>query len=195
MPGLVPGIHVVPCSTPVKTRMAGTSPAMTKKSDAWLVRIWRREQIAEAAHGLDHVDAELLADASDKDLDGIGVAVEILVVQMLDQFRARDYAAGMVHEIGEQAIFVAGELDRIAVDRDAIGAGVEANRSAIELALGMAGGAAQQGTQPRQHLFEMERFCHVVVGAGVKALDLVAPAVARGENEHWHHAAAAPPGL
>ena len=114
---------------------------------------------------------------------------------MLDQFGARDYAAGMVHEVGEQAVFVTGELDRIAVDRDAIGAGVEANRSAIELALGMAGGAAQQGTQPRQHLFEMEGFCHVVVGAGVKALDLVAPAVARGEDEHWHHAAAAPPGF
>jgi hypothetical protein len=31
MPGLVPGIHVLPSLNPRKTWMAGTSPAMTKK--------------------------------------------------------------------------------------------------------------------------------------------------------------------
>ena len=112
------------------------------------------EQIAEAAHGLDHVDAELLADAADEDLDRVGVAVEILVVEMLDQFGARHHAAGVVHQIGEQPVFVRGELDRIAVDGDAAGAGVEPDRAAIELALGVAGGAAQQRAHARQHLLE-----------------------------------------
>jgi len=36
----------------------------------------RGKQIAETAHGLDDVDAELLADTADKHLDGVGVAVE-----------------------------------------------------------------------------------------------------------------------
>ena len=83
------------------------------------------EEVAEPAHGLDHVDAELLADAADEHLDGVGVAVEVLVVEVLDQLGARHHAAGMVHEVGEQPVFVGGELDRIAVDRDAPGAGVE----------------------------------------------------------------------
>jgi hypothetical protein len=37
---------------------------------------------------------------------------------MLDQFGTRDHAAGMVHQIAQQAVFVAGERP-IAVDRDA----------------------------------------------------------------------------
>ena len=155
----------------------------------------RGEEIAEPAHGLDHVDAELLADAADEHLDGVGVAVEVLIVEMLDQFGARDHAAGMMHQVGEQPVFVAGELDRIAVDRDAAGAGVEPHRPADELALGVAGGAAQQRADARQHLFEMERLGDIVVGAGVEALHLVAPAVARGENQHRHGAAGAAPGL
>ena len=47
------------------------------------------------------------------------VAIEILLVEMLDDLAAGDDAPGMVHEIGEQPIFVAGQLDRRAVDRDA----------------------------------------------------------------------------
>src|SRR6185312_9570749 len=49
----------------------------------------RGQQIAKAPHGLDDVDLELLADAADENFDRIGVAIEILIVEMLDQFRAR----------------------------------------------------------------------------------------------------------
>ena len=59
----------------------------------------------------------------------------------------------------------------------------------------MAGRAAQQRADARQHLLEMEGLGDVVVGAGVEALHLVAPAVARGEHQHRHGAAGAPPGL
>ena len=114
---------------------------------------------------------------------------------MLDQFGAGDHAAGVVHQVGQQAVFVAGELDRIAVDRDAAGAGVEPDRPAVELALGVAGGAAQQRPDARQHLLDMERLGDVVVGAGVEALHLVAPAVARGQHQHRHGAAGAAPGF
>ncbi len=88
-----------------------------------------------------------------------------------------------------------GELHRIAVDGDAAGAGIEADRPAGEFALGVAGRAAQQRPHPRQHFFEMERLGDIVVGAGIETLHLVAPAVARGEDEHRHGAAGAPPGF
>ena len=41
----------------------------------------------------------------------------------------------------------------------------------------------------------MERLGHVVVGAGVDARHLVAPAVARRQHQHRHLAAVAPPAL
>ena len=123
------------------------------------------------------------------------VAVEVLVVEMLDQFGARHHPAGVVHQVGQQPVFVGGELHRRAVDRDAPGAAVEPYRAAQELALGVADRTAQQRPDARQHLLEMEGLRHIVVGAGVEALHLVAPAVARGEQQHRHGAAGAPPCL
>src|SRR5580704_15340866 len=114
---------------PVTSRITTVQVAAEKnrRSASELARIGRAEQIAQAADGLNDVDAELLADAADKDLDGVGVAVEILVVEMLDKLGARDHAAGMVHQIGEQPVFVRGELDRIAGDSDPAAAGIQAH--------------------------------------------------------------------
>src|ERR1700747_1173076 len=89
-----------------------------------------RQQISKAADGLDDVHVELLADAANEDLDGVGVAVEVLVVEMRDQLGPRHHAAGMVHQILQQAVFMRGHLDRIAGDRDAVGASVERHRTA-----------------------------------------------------------------
>ena len=119
------------------------------------------------------------------------VAVEILLVEVFDDLAARDDAPGMVHEIGEQAILVAGELDRLAVDRDPPGAGVEPDRSDREVARRVAGGAPHQRPQARQHLLHVEGFGDIVVGARVDALDLVAPPIPRGEDQDRHRA----PGL
>src|SRR3954462_11673626 len=123
---------------PVMTRITTVHAAAEKnrRSARELARIGWCEEITESAHGLNHVDAELLANAADENLDRVGIAVEVLVVEMLDQFRARHHAAGMMHQKGEQPVFVRGELDRIAVDGDAAGAGIEPHRSAIEFALG-----------------------------------------------------------
>ena len=178
-------------------RSASELARILRESNRPRAGIMRRagKQIAEAAHGLDDLDAELLADAADEHFDGVGVAVEVLVVEMLDQFGARHHAPGVMHQIGEQPVFVAGELDRIAVDRDAPGARVEPHRPAGEFALGVAGRAAQQRAHARQHLLEMEGLGDVIVGAGVEALHLVAPAVARGQHQHRHGAPGAPPGF
>ena len=100
-----------------------------------------------------------------------------------------------MHEIGEQPIFVRGELDRITVHRDAPGAGVEPHRPAVELALGVAGRASQQRPDPRQHLLEMKRLGDIVVGAGIEALHLVAPAVTGREHQYRHGPPGPPPGF
>src|SRR5688572_13788207 len=115
---------------PVTTRMTTIQVVAEKNSlrASELSRIaGRREQISEPAHRLDDVDAELFSDAADEYLYRVGVAIEILIVQMLDQLAARNYAAGMVHEVGKQAIFVRRELDRISFDRHPASAGIEAN--------------------------------------------------------------------
>ena len=170
-------------------------PVLDQSLDQAPCRRRRRQQIAEPAHGLDDVDVELLADAADEHLDGVGVAVEILVVEMLDQFGARHHAPGVVHEIGQQPVFVRGHLDRVAGHADPAGAGVQRHRPAGQFGLGMAGGAAQQRADPRQDFLEVKRLGDVVVGAGIEALHLVAPAVARGQDQDRHRAAVAAPGL
>ena len=45
------------------------------------------DEIAEPAQRLDDVDAELLAQPADENLDRIGIAVEILFVKMFDDLR------------------------------------------------------------------------------------------------------------
>src|SRR6476646_10581878 len=154
---------------PVTTRIITVQVVAEKKSRraSELRRIARRsEEVAKSPDGLDDVDAELLANAPDEDFDGVGITIEVLVVEMLDQLAARHHAAGMVHEIREQTILVRGELDRVAVDGDAAGASVEAHAAAIELALGVAGRAAQQCADARQHLFQVEGLGDIVVGTG-----------------------------
>src|SRR5262249_31773518 len=142
----------------VTTRMTTVQAAADKnrRRASELARIGRGEQIAEPTHGLNHVDPKLLADAADEDLYRVAVAVEILVVEVLDQLGARSHAGAVMHEIGQQSVFVRGELDRIALDRDSAGAGIETHRPAVELALGMPGRTAQQGTDSREHLFQVE---------------------------------------
>src|SRR5215212_1485609 len=123
------------------TRMMTVQAAAdkNKRSASELVRIWHVQEVAEPAHGLDHVHAELFSNSTDKYLDRIGVAIEVLVVEMFDQFGARYNASGMVHEIGQQPVFVRSQLDRIAVDADPARAGVQPYRTAIEFALCMPG--------------------------------------------------------
>ena len=114
---------------------------------------------------------------------------------MIDQLAARNDPAGVVHQVGEQPVLVAGELDRLAVDADPSGARVELYRADHQLVGGVSGRAAQQRAQPGEHLLHVEGLADVIVGAGVEPGDLVAPTVARGENQHRHGAARLAPGL
>src|SRR6476661_7106951 len=98
----------------------------SRKASELVFIAFLREAIAQAADGLDHIGRDLLAQPANEHLDGVGVAVEVLLVEMLDQLGARHDALVVMHEIGEQAILVRGELDRLASERDPGGLGVEA---------------------------------------------------------------------
>ena len=56
-------------------------------------------------------------------------------------------------------------------------------------------GAAQQGADAGEQLLHVEGLRDVVVGAGIEALDLVAPAVAGGQDDDRHLASLAAPGV
>src|SRR5271154_5893410 len=153
------------------------------------------DRVAEGACGLGDVHAELLAQPADEHLNRIRVAVEILLVQMLDDLAARDDPPGVMHEIRQETIFVAGELDRLAVDSDPPGARGEPDRAHRKIARRVAGGAPHQRPEARQHLLHMKGLGDIIVGAGVDALDLVAPPVAGGQNQDRHRTAGLAPGL
>src|SRR5215510_3868287 len=158
-----------------------------------LVLIALREPVAQAANGLDHIGRDLFAQPSDEDLDGIRVAVEILLIKMLDELGARDDAVVVMHEVGEQPVFMRRELDRLAVQGNARRFGIETQGSTFDIAPGMARGATHLGPDARQQLLHMKGLGHIVVGTGIHARDLVAPTIPGGQNDDRHVAAGPSP--
>src|SRR5579871_2439134 len=81
-----------PPATRASTVHTAAAAMSRKASELNLIVLGRRivETIAEATHRLDEVGVELLAQAADEHLDRVGVAVEILVIEMLDELGARD---------------------------------------------------------------------------------------------------------
>jgi hypothetical protein len=87
------------------------------------------------------------------------------------------------------------ELDRLPVERDAAGLGIQDDRPALDLALGMARRAAHLGAHARQEFFHVEGLGEIVVGAGIDPGHLVGPAVARRQDDHRHLAVGPAPGF
>jgi hypothetical protein len=72
------------------------------------------QAVAKAANGRDHILPEFLSDAGHEHLDRVRVAIEILVVDMLDQLGPADDLALVVEQIGQELVFLRGQLDRFA---------------------------------------------------------------------------------
>src|SRR5665213_2962134 len=100
--------------------------AMRRKASELVFSIaWNDDAIAKPADCLDDVRRHLLAQPADENLDRVRVAIEVLIVEMLDQLSAGDDPIAVVHEVFEHAILVRSELHRIAVDGHLAGAAVE----------------------------------------------------------------------
>src|SRR3546814_12302449 len=86
------------------------------------------EAVSEAADCGDDIGPKLLPYAGDENLDRVRITVEILIVDMLDQFGAGNHLALVVKQIAEQLVFLGVQLHRLAVQRHAAGTGVEPHR-------------------------------------------------------------------
>src|SRR5690606_28249781 len=125
-----------------------------------------REAVAAPPHGLDRLErafrVELLAQAPDEDLEHVGIAVEVLLVDVLSQVGLRDHIAGVHHQVLEYFVLVAGQVDVPAMDADRLRCKVEGDRAALEHRLAPAGGTPHQGVDPREQLLDVERLDQVV---------------------------------
>lgn len=142
------------------------------------------EAITESAHGFDVGGPELAPQARDENLHGVRVAIEILCVDVLGEFGARDHATGMMHQVREHAELVRCEFHGDPADRSASRACVERESAASELTVSGSAGAPDERADPRENLFDAEWLRDVVIGAAIDAEHLLMPASARGEDEH-----------
>ena len=89
-----------------------------------------------------------------------------------------------MHQIGKQPELESGQLDGRAIECDARRARIEPQEPAFELRLGHARAAAQESPDPGDDLLHLERLGDIIVGPGIDARHLLAPAVARGQDQH-----------
>lgn len=168
----------------------------TEAIAAWL-RIVSRGRfphaVAHSAHCFDEGRAEFAAETCDEDLDGVGIPVEILRVDVLSELGPRHDSSAMVHQIREHAELMAGQLHRGAADRHASGARVKSQRAAPKFGMGKPACAADQSSNACKDLFDPEWLGNVVVRPAVDPLYFFMPASAGGQNEHGREDAHFPP--
>src|SRR5690606_4742497 len=139
--------------------------------------VWVVEAVAKSTDGSDHVGTQLLADASDENLDRVRIAVEVLVVDVLDQLGAADHLALVVHEVAEELVLLRCQLDRFSIQGDAARARVEPDRARRQFRTGISRSAADQRAQPGAQFPRLERRGKEVSGSGVEAGPLVSPTI------------------
>src|SRR5690606_12228221 len=119
--------------------------------------------VSQAAHSLDGALRKLLAQTRDEDVDGVGVAVEVLPIDVVDEFVARYDFAGTLHEYCQHPIFMAGEAQRGAIHSDPGLARIKHDVAAGPDSAGMSAAAADQRAQPCQQFLHVERLGEIVV--------------------------------
>ena len=126
----------------------------------------------------------LAPQVADVDAERVRPGAEVVAPDALEDLRAREHLARVLHEQGEQVELGAREVDPAAAAAHLVGDRVEHEVAEPQRRAVLAGRAAQQRPQPRLELLERERLDEVVVGARVQAGDAVVDRVARGEHQH-----------
>src|SRR4051794_36069574 len=80
-----------PASSHAAASAAGTGDVSEPASRPAAGLVGVVEAVTEATDGGYHIGTQLLANAGDEDLDRVRIAVEVLVVDMLDQLGAADH--------------------------------------------------------------------------------------------------------
>jgi hypothetical protein len=126
---------------------------------------------------------ELVAQVAHVDLDDVGVALELVVPDMLEDLTLGDGLAPAVEQELQQGQLPGRELHLDRAPPGPLGGRVEAQVAGLEHGRALAGAPAQQRPQPRQQDRIRERLGEVVVGAVVERLDLVPLALLGGQHE------------
>src|SRR5580658_4360897 len=118
-------------------------------------------------------------------IDYIGLRVEVIIPDMLEQHGSRHHLARILHQIFEEPEFARLQDDFLGRARDLV-------RQPVEREVGDAqdrllrrafGAAARQRLHPGQQLRESVRLGQIVVAAGAQALDAVVDLAERGQNQ------------
>ena len=139
--------------------------------------------------------AKLFADARYEHFNRVGITVEILIINMLDQLGPRNNLALVVHQVGQQFIFLRGQLHGLPTQRDAARASIKANLANGKLRRSIARCAADQRPKARDQLFGLEWLCQIIIGTRVKTSHLVGPAVTRRQHQNREFAAFLAPAI
>ena len=83
----------------------GARPRARARSRLARLALQGDEAIAQPTHGLDPFGADLAPHAADEDFDGVGIPVEILIVEVLDQLGPADHPALVHDQVVQQPIF------------------------------------------------------------------------------------------
>src|SRR5208337_2813964 len=133
---------------------------------------------------MNDIGGDFAAQPSDEDLDGVRIAVEILLIEMFDKLRTRNDPGLMVHEVRKQPEFEPSHLDRRSVKSHPRCARIEVEGAAFELGLGKAGTAAKERAHAGYYLLHLKGLGDIIVRTCVDTGDLLAPAVTRRKDEH-----------
>src|ERR1051325_9295959 len=87
-----------------------------------------RHPIALASYRLDCIEAQLHTQASDKDFDGVRLAIKILRIDVIENLGARDNFAGAMHEDMQEPPLRRGEIYSLATPCDDAASRVECER-------------------------------------------------------------------
>ncbi|MNE45405.1 hypothetical protein D3C80_1396890 [compost metagenome] len=127
---------------------------------------------------------DLAPQAGNDHFDGIGIHFRIALIDPFDEFAAVDHHFLAQDEAGEDPPLQRGQLQRQAVMFEGSELGIEDERTAGDGGGGVAGGAANECTQPQHQFFYLERLGEKIVCSSFETRHLVRPSVTRGQNEH-----------
>src|SRR5271156_5172430 len=137
------------------------------------------DDVPLAAPRADEILAELLADVEDVNIEQVRKAVFVFVEQVLVNLAAADDTAALHGQQFDEGIFAGSKQDRMALARDALGAGVDRHAANADDRIGGAGSTANEGSQSCQQFAERERLDEIIVRAGVEPANAVGDGVAR----------------
>jgi hypothetical protein len=151
-------------------------------------QIFRIERIAGRAHGADRIHLgiaiERTAQATDVHIDGASLDVDIRTPDRIEQLLAREDAAGVLHEVFEQAEFRRPEMDLFTRALHPVCGAVDRDVADHDLVFSQARtNTAQDGAQAGEELVHRERLGQVIVGALIEATDAIALVAAGRQHD------------